>query len=51
MSVLNPDTRKIDMNTYNVFLNIGLSYSIGRGRLRPSREAKKRSKTSTVAML
>lgn len=28
MSVLNPDTRKIDMNTYNVFLNIGLSYDI-----------------------
>lgn len=27
-SVLNPDTRKIDMNTYNVFLNIGLSYNI-----------------------
>lgn len=28
ISVLNPDTRKIDMNTYNVFLNIGLSYNI-----------------------
>ncbi len=26
-SVLNPSTRKIDLNTYNVYLNIGASYS------------------------
>lgn len=27
MSVMNPSTRKIDINTYNVYLNIGASYS------------------------
>lgn len=26
-SVMNPSTRKIDLNTYNVYLNIGASYS------------------------
>ncbi len=26
-SVLNPSTRKIDMNTYNVYLNLGATYS------------------------
>jgi len=27
MSVLNPATRKVDMNTYNIYLNVGLNYS------------------------
>lgn len=28
VSVLNPATRKIDMNTYNVYLNLGVAYTL-----------------------
>lgn len=28
ISVLDPSTRKIDMNTYNVYLNLGLTYAL-----------------------
>lgn len=28
LSVLNPSTRKIDMNTYNIYLNIGVTYKL-----------------------